>query len=90
MVKKVTLIRGCGNYSRRWGYPSHERLVLRYAKVSEASPCYFIIEGEAEVYKGRVSEILLRKEFIKRKVKKDSEYLTIENVPNAKQFIMED
>jgi hypothetical protein len=90
MIKNITLILGTGNYSRRWGYSGHERYEIKNAKVSEASSCYFLIEGEAEVYQGKVSKKFLRKEFIKRKVKKDAGYLTMENIPNAKQFIMED
>jgi hypothetical protein len=90
MIKSVQLIVGCGNYSRKWGYSSHERYLIKNAKVSEASPCYYLIEGEAEVYQGKVSKKFLRKEFFKRKVTKKSSYLTMENVPNAQQFIMEE
>jgi hypothetical protein len=90
MIKNITLILGTGNYSRRWGYPGHERYEIRNAKVSEASPCYFLIEGEAMVYKGKVSKKLLRKEFFKRKIKKDAGYLTMQDIPNSLQYTLEE
>ena len=90
MIKKVTLIRGVGNYSKRFGYSAHERLVIAHAEVSDVSDCYFLISGKALVYKGKKSMTLLREEYFNRKIKKISSWLTLEDVPNSSQFIVEE
>lgn len=88
MVKKVTLILGAGNYSRKWGYSAHERYVIEAASVTEASPCYYLIEGKAQVYKGRKSKTFLREVNFRQKIKKNAGYLTLEEANTTLDYIL--
>jgi hypothetical protein len=90
MIKKVTLIKGCGKYSRKWGYSAHERYLIQKAKITEASPCYYLIEGEAEVYQGKKSERFLRKEIFKETIKKNAYGLLLEDLANSINYTLED
>lgn len=90
MIKKVTLVLGAGNYSRKWGYSAHERYVIETAKVTEASPCYYLIEGKARVYKGVKSKTFLREDYVKQKIKKKAGYLTIEEANTTLDYIVND
>jgi len=86
MLAKVEIIFGLRR-SRR-GFSSHERYVFDFATVTEASPCYYWIEGEAIIYKGKKSSIIKNyKKQVRLRVVKTKSDLKIEKLSNAAHFI---
>lgn len=96
MIKKVTIVKGyearCGFRGLDSEYRIREKFVIENARVTNFSDSYYLIEGKAKFYKGNL-QIFQGEIDFKRKVSKflrKPSSLTIEEIPNAKQFIMED
>lgn len=96
MIKKVTIIKG---YEARCGFRGLERkdqiretYEIENAKVIDLNEDYYLIEGNAKFYKGNLKKFHGEINFKRRvsKFLKEPSSLTIEEIPNAKQFIMED
>jgi hypothetical protein len=82
MYRKVTFVEGCGSHSKKWGYSRH--YVFECAEVTEDKN-FWIVKGEASIFKGEISKTFLRKEYVT--IRKRKENVTLEILNNALVYL---